>query len=193
MALTWVRGAVRIASRHEWLRGHPLGCIAPEDFAARLPSWSGDLWLGWGFDWLPVHTQLALDLMRAGPEQFAPRDPQRMGATWLHGLGGRDQDLRIPLAHTDGHLLIVGITGAGKTRTFDLLVTQAVLRGEAVVIIDPKGDQDLRRHRASGPAPWPAPPSASSISTRPFPPSRCASTRCTASTGPPSWRAAWPP
>ncbi|MBV5272580.1 MAG: hypothetical protein JZU52_02690 [Lamprocystis purpurea] len=94
MALTWVRGAARIASHHAWLRGHPLGCIAPEDFAARLPSWSGDLWLGWGFDWLPVHTQLALDLMRAGPEQFAPRDPQRMGATWLHGLGGRDQDLR---------------------------------------------------------------------------------------------------
>ena len=144
MALTWVRGAVRIASQHEWLRGHSLGCIAPEDFAARLPSWSGDLWLGWGFDWLPVHTQLALDLMRAGPEQFAPRDPQRMGATWLHGLGGRDQDLRIPLSHTDGHMLIVGVTGAGKTRTFDLLVTQAVLRGEAVLIIDPKGDRDLR-------------------------------------------------
>jgi len=144
MALTWVRAAVRIASQHEWLRGHPLGCIAPEDFAARLPSWSGDLWLGWGFDWLPVHTQLALDLMRAGPEQFAPRDPQRMGATWLHGLGGRDGDLRIPLSHTDGHMLIVGVTGAGKTRTFDLLVTQAVLRGEAVLIIDPKGDRDLR-------------------------------------------------
>ncbi|WP_295413008.1 conjugative transfer system coupling protein TraD, partial [uncultured Thiodictyon sp.] len=144
MALTWVRGAVRIASQHEWLRGHHLGCIAPEDFAARLPSWSGDLWLGWGFDWLPVHTQLALDLMRAGPEQFAPSDPQRMGATWLHGLGGRDGDLRIPLSHTDGHMLIVGVTGAGKTRTFDLLVTQAVLRGEAVLIIDPKGDRDLR-------------------------------------------------
>ena len=135
---------MRIASQHEWLRGHPLGCIAPQDFAARLPSWSGDLWMGWGFDWLPVHTQLALDLMRAGPEQFVPRDPQRMGATWLHGLGGRDGDLRIPLSHTDGHMLIVGVTGAGKTRTFDLLVTQAVLRGEAVLIIDPKGDRDLR-------------------------------------------------
>jgi len=47
----------------------------------------------------------------------------RMGATWLHGLGGRDGDLRIPLSHTDGHMLIVGVTGAGKTRTFDLLVT----------------------------------------------------------------------
>ena len=41
------------------------------------------------------------------------------------------------------HLLVVGTTGSGKSRLFDLLVTQAVLRGEAVVIIDPKGDQDL--------------------------------------------------
>jgi conjugal transfer pilus assembly protein TraD len=52
--------------------------------------------------------------------------------------------VRLPLAHAEGHLLVVGTTGAGKTRLFDLLVTQAVLRGEAVVIIDPKGDQDLR-------------------------------------------------
>ena len=43
--------------------------------------------------------------------------------------------------------LIVGTTGAGKTWAFDLLVTQAVWRGEAVTIIDPKGDKDswLRR------------------------------------------------
>ena len=145
IALTWVPGTLRLASRQEFLCGHPLGFIAPSDFAARMPQWSGDLWMGWGFDWTAKHTQLALDLMREGPERFAPRDTQRMGATWIHGLGGRDQDLRVPLEHIEGHLLIVGTTGAGKTRAFDLLVTQAVLRDEAVVIIDPKGDQDLRR------------------------------------------------
>ena len=53
--------------------------------------------------------------------------------------------LCVPLEHIEGHLLIVGTTGAGKTRAFDLLVTQAALRGEAVIVIDPKGDQDLRR------------------------------------------------
>ena len=110
-----------------------------------MPQWTGNLWMGKGYDWTAQHTQLALDLLRAGPERFAPRDPQRMGATWIHGLGGRDQDLCVPLEHIEGHLLIVGTTGAGKTRAFDLLVTQAVLRGEAVIIIDPKGDQDLRR------------------------------------------------
>ena len=50
-------------------------------------------------------------------------------------------DLTVPAGQT---VALVGTTGAGKTRLFDLLVTQAVLRGEAVVIIDPKGDQDLR-------------------------------------------------
>jgi len=39
--------------------------------------------------------------------------------------------------------LIVGTTGACKTRASDLLVTQAELPGEAVIIIDPKGDMDL--------------------------------------------------
>jgi conjugal transfer pilus assembly protein TraD len=59
-------------------------------------------------------------------------------------LGERERPVRLPLLRTEGHLLVVGTTGSGKSRLFDLLVTQAVLRGEAVVIIDPKGDQDLR-------------------------------------------------
>ena len=144
-ALTWLPGTLRLASRQEFLRGYPLEFVAPAAFADQLPQWAGNLWMGKGYDWTAQHTQLALDLLRAGPERFAPRDPQRMGATWIHGLGGRDQDLCVPLEHIEGHLLIVGTTGAGKTRAFDLLVTQATLRGEAVIIIDPKGDQDLRR------------------------------------------------
>jgi hypothetical protein len=51
----------------------------------------------------------------------------------------------LPIAHSAGHLLIVGTTGAGKTRLLDLLVNQAVRRGAAVVILDPKG-KGGRRH-----------------------------------------------
>ncbi|WP_020503512.1 conjugative transfer system coupling protein TraD [Lamprocystis purpurea] len=144
-ALIWLPGTLRLASLQEFLRGYSLEFVAPTAFADQMPQWTGNLWMGKGYDWTAQHTQLALDLMREGPERFAPRDPQRMGATWIHGLGGRDQNLCVPLEHIEGHLLIVGTTGAGKTRAFDLLVTQAALRGEAVVIIDPKGDQDLRR------------------------------------------------
>ena len=144
MALTWLPGLVRGIDQREWLRGRAVTFIAPEQFAARMPEWAGYVWAGWGFDWDARHAQAALDLMRADPERYAPRDVDRLGATWIHGIGGADREVRIPLEHTEGHLLIVGITGCGKTRLFDLLVTQAVLRGEAVVIIDPKGDQALR-------------------------------------------------
>ncbi len=41
------------------------------------------------------------------------------------------------------HLLIFGTTGSGKTRLFDLLISQAILRGDSVIIFDPKGDADL--------------------------------------------------
>ena len=144
MILTWMPGLIRGIDQREWLRGRPLEFIAPEKFAARMPALEGSLWVGWGFDWEARHAQAVLDLMRADVERFAPRDVERLGATWIHGIGGADREVRVPLEHTEGHLLIVGTTGCGKTRLFDLLVTQAVLRGEAVVIIDPKGDQGLR-------------------------------------------------
>ncbi|EGV18499.1 conjugative transfer system coupling protein TraD [Thiocapsa marina] len=144
MALTWLPGTVRGINRRDWLRGRPQQFIDPQVFAARVSSWPGLLWMGRGFDWEARHAQEALDLIRLGPERFAPRDPARLGATWIHGLGGADAEVTVPLAHTEGHVLIVGTTGCGKTRLFDLLVTQAVLRGDAVVILDPKGDRGLR-------------------------------------------------
>jgi hypothetical protein len=50
----------------------------------------------------------------------------------------------IAIDHPDHLYLTDGYVVTHNTRLFDLLVTQAVLRREAVVIIDPKGDQDLR-------------------------------------------------
>lgn len=66
------------------------------------------------------------------------------GQTWIHGVGEKDEDIFQPVEHTEGHTLIIGTTGSGKTRCFDLLISQAILRGETVFIIDPKGDKDLR-------------------------------------------------
>jgi conjugal transfer pilus assembly protein TraD len=110
----------------------------------RRAGQGGQLWLGWGFDWDGGHAQLLHDLVRTGPERIVGTRCASLGAHWIHGLGRRERAVHLPLTHTAGHLLVVGTTGSGKTRLFDLLVTQAVLRGEAVVIIDPKGDQDLK-------------------------------------------------
>ena len=48
-------------------------------------------------------------------------------------------------SHADGHTLITGATGSGKTRCFDLLLKQLILRDECVIFFDPKGDRDIRR------------------------------------------------
>ena len=68
---------------------------------------------------------------------------QQIGYTWIHGVGDTDEDLYQSMDQTEGHTLIIGTTGSGKTRAFDMLISQAVLREETVFIIDPKGDHDL--------------------------------------------------
>lgn len=68
-----------------------------------------------------------------------------MGQTWIHGLGMvEEQEIWVPIDHTAGHTLLVGTTRAGKSRTLDSFIAQAVDRGEACIIWDPKGDRDLR-------------------------------------------------
>lgn len=71
---------------------------------------------------------------------------REMGSPWIHGVGQTNDNQWMPLSHADGHTLIFGTTGAGKTRFFDLLISQAILRGEPVIIIDPKGDEGLEQN-----------------------------------------------
>lgn len=95
-------------------------------------------YLGDGFEWRPQHAQWAHELLAQGGIGGAK------GSGWIHQLAREHASLFQPLSETQGHTLIVGTTGAGKTRTFDLLIAQAIIRQEAVIIIDPKGDRDLR-------------------------------------------------
>jgi hypothetical protein len=54
----------------------------------------------------------------------------------LGGVGG--------LAGGGTHTLVAGATGSGKTVTLTWIVTQAVARGMAAVVVDPKGDRWAR-------------------------------------------------
>lgn len=65
------------------------------------------------------------------------------GQKWIHGLSEKIEDISIPANWFNGHLLILGTTGSGKTRLADLLCTQCIMRGEALIIIDPKGDKEM--------------------------------------------------
>ncbi|MCF7990921.1 MAG: conjugative transfer system coupling protein TraD [Thiohalocapsa sp.] len=144
MALVWLPGALRMGMARRGLQGRALDFVTAEQLAGTMQRFAGQLWLGRGFEWERAQAQLAHDLLRVGPSRITDVSPTLIGARWLHGLAPREDDLAVPLATIEGHMLVVGTTGAGKTRLFDLLITQAVLRGEAVLIIDPKGDRELR-------------------------------------------------
>ncbi|MGB5734946.1 MAG: DUF87 domain-containing protein, partial [Thiohalocapsa sp.] len=144
LALTWLPGALRMRAVRAALTGRALHFVTAADLAATMQRVSGQLWLGRGFEWERDQAQLAHDLLRVGPSRLAAASHTQIGAHWLHGLAPREDDLAVPLSTIEGHMLVVGTTGAGKTRLFDLLITQAVLRGEAVLVIDPKGDRELR-------------------------------------------------
>jgi len=123
------------------LTGSGLESITLTDLKKKMKP--GHTWVGKGFTWTSHETQLLHDLIQTHPEKWLPKEANEKGAHWIHGVG-KEEDRYIPTSYFDGMTLIAGTTGAGKTRYFDLLVSQAILRGEAVVILDPKGDKDLR-------------------------------------------------
>jgi conjugal transfer pilus assembly protein TraD len=101
------------------------------------------MWFGWGFDWTPIHTQRAVDTMLSGVKMnYGQEHP---GSPWIHGLNrGKENEVLIPLKSLEGHTIMFGTTGAGKTRAYEVMVTQAIHRGDTVIMIDPKGDKELR-------------------------------------------------
>ena len=103
------------------------------------------IYLGEGFSWGTEHVEKATDVLRRNPEKLFGAKALKKGHQWIHGLGLRlEQDILFPLDLASGHTLMVGTTGSGKTRLLDILISQAIMRGEAVFIIDPKGDKELR-------------------------------------------------
>ena len=100
--------------------------------------------LGFGFPWLPKHTRRLHDLMEVG---LRSSPFGKKGSPDLHGVEDRHAFEPIYFASELllGHTLLLGTTGAGKTRFFDLLVTQAIMRGDTVIVIDPKGDRSLQQ------------------------------------------------
>lgn len=141
--VTWSPGAFRVWRRKSHLRGLPTIILRSADVARRCQKHLTNIWLGSGFDWQQRHAQLSHEILKRDLGPLTLNTNGSSGAEWIHGLEPREKPIQFPIEHIAGHTLIVGTTGSGKTRTFDLLITQAVFRGEAVIIIDPKGDKDL--------------------------------------------------
>lgn len=122
-----------------------------------MPMQPDKLWLGAGFDWKPIHTQRVTEIRKIDDRDLLPpawysrlrrgdEKGQVIGKPWIHGIGldKPEQHIWVPLNALEGHTLVFGTTGAGKTRLFDLLIAQAIARNEIVIIADPKGDKELR-------------------------------------------------
>ena len=127
-------------------------------FAAGSGAPVKELWLGLGFLWTPVHAQRLFELSTIAPETlfvspFVKKlvgvrekglGPGDTGSPVLHGVGDDEGDLFRPLSSLGGGTAIVGTTQAGKGVMLTNLVRQAILRGDPVVVIDPKSSKRLR-------------------------------------------------
>lgn len=90
-----------------------------------------------------VQRGIAVLVNRLLPKNTKVIDHDALGLPWIHGIGSAEEaDIPLPLSVLTGHTLILGTTRAGKTRLFELLTTQVIDMGSALIVIDPKKDRD---------------------------------------------------
>lgn len=75
---------------------------------------------------------------------FRPPSPTG-GNPAVHAVGMKERSIFIPNKARKGNMLVLGTTGAGKTRWIEWLVSQDINNPEkqVVIVIDPKGDAEL--------------------------------------------------
>ncbi len=136
------------------LAGANIAFVSTTQIREAQPKLKDKLWLGWGWEWQPSHTQLAYEISKKDKKEIYPPewwlkqqgsdlDPRNTkGKAWIHGME-EEQNIAIPKDSFVGHTGILATTGAIKTSLYKLMVYQFALQGDCVIIIDPKGDKDL--------------------------------------------------
>ncbi len=117
-----------------WWRARRRRTAAEAQYTLKdIPLRDKSVLLGRGFEWTPAEAaELAREAARGA------------GGGAAHALrADRQADLWMDARDLEHHVLLLGTTGTGKTRMLELLVAQAVRRGDAVAVIDPKGDAGL--------------------------------------------------
>lgn len=86
---------------------------------------------------------VATELPQAKARDYQPEQFFNKGTVFL-GLDQNGKHVRIPRSQwLKSHIQIMGTTGSGKGVAAGMLLTQAILEGEAVIVIDPKNDEYL--------------------------------------------------
>ena len=106
-----------------------------------LPKNQRKIYLGKGFIW---STKLLQQFFSMNFPVALNNKSETGGNAYLHALG-QDYEKQQFLKNTErnGHTSLCGTTRVGKTRGLELFTTQDLRRGETVIILDPKGDNDL--------------------------------------------------
>lgn len=148
---TWLGGAilvalppiafyVRLRRLRQRLADARLFTLAVDE----IPAKPEHTYIGEGFVWGPKQNRLLTELSAGGLELDSDARDAIAGDWLIHGVGAdRTGPLHIPDHLLNQHIFLMGAPGSGKTRGLELLIEQAVGRGDAVVVIDPKGDEGL--------------------------------------------------
>jgi len=158
MALLRLHQALRILIVRASLSGRAMQVISTRELNQRCMR-PEQLFLGFGFEWLPVHSQRLYELAKVNYRDYAvtpgllrwlgydvaPQPDSEIGLPYIHGVEPREHALYRPLQNFEGGTLLVGTTQSGKGVALATLVTQAVQRGDVVVVIDPKNSRRLKR------------------------------------------------
>lgn len=156
MAMLRMVGARRLLNYKLALAGKDVRVIPTSTLQKAMKDMGNNLWLGWGYRWEPRHTQRAYEIMKRDLVDVYPplwwikwtklkQNPfKAKGLPWIHGLDMKEVDVFLPFDSLKGHCAIIATTGAIKTRLAALVIFQLAMRGDTVIVIDPKGDRDLR-------------------------------------------------
>jgi conjugal transfer pilus assembly protein TraD len=97
--------------------------------------------IGKGFVWDNLIAENYFAITRT-PEvsRMVTSESPTAGQHLIHNIGRKDDAFRF--FNMSEHTAVLGTTGVGKSSLLTLMATQRIMDGEAVIILDPKGDRD---------------------------------------------------
>lgn len=147
------------------LSGYRVEEITVDELMARSKEMSDakKLYIGNGFEWDQPEAEISKHLLRRGkanippvpnwlpkslveamkPVGWKPVDDSMIGVPWIHGINPTEHTLGAGFETLTGHTLVAGTTRAGKTKFYEMLLTQLVHMRKTIIFVDPKGDKDI--------------------------------------------------
>jgi len=133
------------------LCGRAMAFITPKALR-KLCADPKQVFLGFGFEWQPVHSQRLYELAKVNFRDFIvspwllrflghevqPQPDDEIGLAYIHGVEAKERCLYRPLVNFEGGTCIAGTTQSGKGVALSVLISQAIYRGDVVIILDPK-------------------------------------------------------